>query len=915
MIIYVRGESVMTFIEWLKGCNEADPLTKKVYICNDYLNAERMLENASGENIVIRLERYTVADHAKHIIETSAEYMDSRIITLSNAEGCEIVRRIIDESGISYFKSDDHNACMEIFKTISELRMNCIGPDSLSLDSRRINTLRAIFQAYESKLSNSKLYDSAKLISIASGLIKAGKADVNSVHFAYDKEIEADKLTAEYIGLLPDPAVIDNMADMSDEQYQNGLRKLAQKAELWRNYGVTNEVERTVLHIVNSGYELCDTAVLCPDDEYMDLLMNMCDQYKVPVEFPEGISCRHSDVVAFFRAMLKWCKNDYRFDLFRDVMLSPVFHYEKEIEDGKTKSKGRIFLEAQNSGNGWGIEWYSTRDSKVFTDFYDVFKKDNVSAKEFYGGVLNLVNDYVKGTNAEQRSSISSVKDALIGRYRFYAEYDKSLSLQEAMTEITDIAENARYSLPASKGAVTCCLMGRYSALFMKNIYVLGLTTGRFPVMQDESPVLNDKEREQLFGNRDHCSDAIERRKLTDLVRTVLMAERANLVVSCSVYDTVEIRAQSPSAVYTVIAAEKGIDVNKIEVYDYLSDRRKVSVRSEISLNSAFLNKAEKIGLHDDGAKQSESLTEYLDKQRKSRIDILREMCENKHFIISATSLSTMLQCPLRFFYERIAHVEKPQEVDIDRSAWLKGNVKGMYIHEIMENYAKTVLKGKSAAEVSEIVDTSALDEIFESVSKNYLRNYPPVDMAVAQRERNEYYNCIKAYLDELHDDIHSGKREVVEVEYPFNGDVEIGKYTVTIRGRIDRLDKIIDGTKVSYQIVDYKTEDIKKFREKLPEDPQDHIYALALEKGLTPVGEVSESDIVSADYVFILEKGNCHVVNNKNNSGIENMITITFKKIVEEGFKKCIVNKNDKITPCTFCPAYEEVCSGGATE
>lgn len=294
MIIYVRGESVMTFIEWLKDCNEADPLTKKVYICNDYLNAERMLENASGENIVIRLERYTVADHAKHIIETSAEYMDSRIITLSNAEGCEIVRRIIDESGINYFKSDDHNACMEIFKTISELRMNCIGPDSLSLDSRRINTLSAIFQAYENKLSDSKLYDSAKLISIAGGLIKAGNADVSNVHFAYDKEIETDKLTAEYIGLLPDPAVIDNMADMSDEQYQNGLRKLAQKAELWRNYGVTNEVERTVLHIVNSGYELCDTAVLCPDDEYMDLLVNMCDQYKVPVEFPEAF---HADTV------------------------------------------------------------------------------------------------------------------------------------------------------------------------------------------------------------------------------------------------------------------------------------------------------------------------------------------------------------------------------------------------------------------------------------------------------------------------------------------------------------------------------------------------------------------------------------------------------------------------------------------
>ncbi len=35
-----------------------------------------------------------------------------------------------------------------------------------------------------------------------------------------------------------------------------------------------------------------------------------------------------------------------------------------------------------------------------------------------------------------------------------------------------------------------------------------------------------------------------------------------------------------------------------------------------------------------------------------------------------------------------------------------------------MENNAKTVLKGKGAAEVSEIVDTAMLDEIFESVSK-----------------------------------------------------------------------------------------------------------------------------------------------------------------------------------------------------
>lgn len=113
-------------------------------------------------------------------------------------------------------------------------------------------------------------------------------------------------------------------------------------------------------------------------------------------------------------------------------------------------------------------------------------------------------------------------------------------------------------------------------------------------------------------------------------------------------------------------------------------------------------------------------------------------MCENKHFIISATSLLAMLQCPLRFFYERIAHVEKPQEVDIDRSVWLKGNVKGMYIHEIMENYAKVVLKGKSAAEVSETVDKAMLDEIFESVTKNtFLIIHRLIWLLRRVRERN----------------------------------------------------------------------------------------------------------------------------------------------------------------------------------
>ena len=50
-------------------------------------------------------------------------------------------------------------------------------------------------------------------------------------------------------------------------------------------------------------------------------------------------------------------QNDYRFDLFRDVMLSPVFQYEEKVEDGKTKAragyslKHRI-LEAAGALNG-----------------------------------------------------------------------------------------------------------------------------------------------------------------------------------------------------------------------------------------------------------------------------------------------------------------------------------------------------------------------------------------------------------------------------------------------------------------------------------------------------------------------------------------------------------------------------------
>ena len=75
-----------------------------------------------------------------------------------------------------------------------------------------------------------------------------------------------------------------------------------------------------------------------------------------------------------------------------------------------------------------------------------------------------------------------------------------------------------------------------------------------------------------------------------------------------------------------------------------------------------------------------------------------------------------------------------------------KAIVKGMYIHEIMENYAKTVLKGKSAAEVSETVDKAILDEIFESVTKKYFLELSTVGYGLLRRVREmNITNCVKA--------------------------------------------------------------------------------------------------------------------------------------------------------------------------
>jgi ATP-dependent helicase/DNAse subunit B len=167
----------------------------------------------------------------------------------------------------------------------------------------------------------------------------------------------------------------------------------------------------------------------------------------------------------------------------------------------------------------------------------------------------------------------------------------------------------------------------------------------------------------------------------------------------------------------------------------------------------------------------------------------------------SVSSLERYLQCPFRFFSERVLELQEDPEDD----ATLNPKVLGVFVHEVFQKFFEAWNRSGRRAITPDNLPIAR--ELFVEVVEPLLKSLPE-DEAAVQRTR-----LIGSAVDEgLAEAVFQLEAEwdtpVVErlLEHPFNGEFTIGTKTesrrIALRGKADRIDLLQDGT---FRVIDYK--------------------------------------------------------------------------------------------------------------
>ncbi len=179
----------------------------------------------------------------------------------------------------------------------------------------------------------------------------------------------------------------------------------------------------------------------------------------------------------------------------------------------------------------------------------------------------------------------------------------------------------------------------------------------------------------------------------------------------------------------------------------------------------------------------------------------------------SATRLEDIAKCPFRDFLQRGLGLEPIDAAEPERDRWLDPSTRGVMLHGLYADILREVRAKKERLDPAR--HGARLAALGEARLEAHRRLVPPPSDHVFERERQETLDDLALFLRL---EAEGTGREAVGFEVSFGAGAAEGEALaqaepVTIdlggglrfqlRGRIDRIDRLSDGT---YEVVDYKT-------------------------------------------------------------------------------------------------------------
>ncbi len=539
----------------------------------------------------------------------------------------------------------------------------------------------------------------------------------------------------------------------------------------------------------------------------------------------------------------------------------------------------RGYRRTLSAGIGWGkdryLEYYKRvtesdkyeENERVFAgflyDFVNVFD-DTFSIGEIYRKLWEFVQLYTYAVNPEK----AVLNKSLYEKWNELMLIDSTgYSLQEKIAFIRDMIENMKVEDITEKGEAVCIFpMRDVFIMERKHNFLTGMSATAFSADDKQSPLLLDEEKKEYIKgvyedgtyNENSPVEIASKNyaRLAENVKKSLCTRStdADVTVSYSYYDSINLRTGSPSVLFIELSSGKEIE----EAPGYMV--APYIVRNDIILSAEDLGKSV-----EERADMLEKKREEKRKKREKANVSISEKNENdaeeEKFSMSASGIQTLLACPLRYYYQYIKYLQIDDHMTPKGHEWLDVRKKGNICHYTMEKYmrdAKNPAGGIEQQLFDDAYDRS-LDEIKEE--------QPVYSDEVKDREIRFYKEKIGGYLEFLcknwADDLDAGKEwKVIGCEIPFGKLDESGSlkpvyrgddYEIYLNGSIDRADGYMTGDgKLMLRIIDYKTGKKENKQKEIEHGTQiqHYLYALALCEYLeSEAGKAKCKELFGRDY------------------------------------------------------------------
>ena len=585
--------------------------------------------------------------------------------------------------------------------------------------------------------------------------------------------------------------IIESMFD--NIEYVSGTSSTYPITNVFKCYGQLDEVANLLDFIITNKLSLADVEVLYTDSIYENIIKGLCSSRGVPYTLKNN-HAKSSNFASFIHDILNYFKNDYKYELLENVLsnqgLEPKYLkqlyktlYFPEYVVGFSKERSKEFLKV-----------YESKRDKL-DDFLDIFS-DIISITDNgldYALLIQIAKKYIKAENeidvlANQLVSLKNIVD-------LEGDIDTKIDL------IISLLDKLTYSEGDADDKLSFSRINK-SFTLRKYVYVLGCAQTSLLGSDVENAFIEDVDayQQELNGDKGLHISLYQRNILLNNLEYYLSHSGAQTILSYPYYDKINLKDVT-EGIHLITNA----DVPHVGKNLYYVEKQK-----EVQFAPNIVTSDKENVTYDNGVVNSAETNKVKEKTEQVVVDNKVVNTPNEIPTLSASDVANLVECPFRFYYQKILGIPSVEFPLLDETKWLEAAPKGTFFHKIMELYFKNFINKPIKS-----FDQKAFEDAFKEaldnadkvnpISNNYIHDKEAIDLKEAAEEYLKHIILEEDIFDKYH--VLKSEYDLSELEHTYKKDVngeEVEYFKFS--GVVDRIDGYVEDKKLHLRLVDYKT-------------------------------------------------------------------------------------------------------------